>query len=255
VTLEHNQWWLNLLGVDTSNIPQKALFQIEWTWLPQSWQWFVLLGILALGAWGIFWLYRREIDTCPTWAKIALGGLRTFALIHFSGYLFFVISPVELLFINMPVLSSMKWDMIGIAVGTGLLAQTIDYGIGETFSNFVIQRIIGERRYNRYLGRIKRYGDATIFLFCFLPLSSPVAVLVAGMIQYGFLRVFFFCTLGLTAKYILLAHLFGCLRWKKPCTGTGTSMHCIFQRLEFPHGRHCRKTGSMVTGTFSGKRL
>ncbi len=81
MTLEHNQWWLNLLGVDTSNIPAAAKLQIEWTWLPQSWQWFVLLGILGLGAWGVFWLYRREIDTCPMWAKIVLGGLRTFALL------------------------------------------------------------------------------------------------------------------------------------------------------------------------------
>lgn len=134
--------------------------------------------------------------------------LRTFSLLHFSGYLFFIFSPVELLYINMPDLRVMMWDMVSLAVGSALLAQTIDYGIGETFSEFVIQQIIGEKRYRKYLGRIKRYGDVTILLFCLLPLSSPVVALVAGMIQYGILRVLILSTLGLTAKYILLAYLF-----------------------------------------------
>jgi len=158
----------------------------------------VLAGIVVLSV----VLHRLIVlDEEPT--------LRTFAFIHFSGYLFFIISPVELLYINMPNLGEMKWNMVSLAVGTALLAQTIDYGIGDTFSEFVIHKIIGESRYRRYLQRIKRYGDITIVLFCLLPLSSPILILVAGMIQYGILRIFLLSTIGLTAKYIALAYLFG----------------------------------------------
>jgi len=158
----------------------------------------ILVGIVVLSV-----VLRRIIvlDEEPS--------LRTFAIIHFSGYLFFIISPVELLFVNMPDLRANMWDMVGLAVGTALLAQAFDYGIGDTFSRFVIHRIIGERRYKKYLGRINRYGDVTIFLFCFLPLSSPIVVLVAGMIQYGLLRILFISSIGLTAKYIVLAYIFG----------------------------------------------
>ena len=81
MTLENSSWWLHLLGVDTKGIPPNAELEVIWTNLPQSWQWYVVFAIIAIGGYGIFWLYQREINTCPRWAKLVLGGLRTCTLL------------------------------------------------------------------------------------------------------------------------------------------------------------------------------
>lgn len=55
--------------------------QLQWTNLPESWGVFVLLAIIFAIAFGVFWLYRREINTCPMPLKLVLGGLRLAVLL------------------------------------------------------------------------------------------------------------------------------------------------------------------------------
>ena len=65
-------------------------------------------------------------------------GLVSFGLIHFAGYLFFLLMPVEAL---IPVYQAEGHEpalLVAIAVGTALVAQAIDYGIGRAFSARVI---------------------------------------------------------------------------------------------------------------------
>lgn len=75
------RWLLTLLDVDVSDIPAQSEVEFIWMNLPTSWWWFVLLGGIGAGAYLVFWLYRREIDTCPMWAKIVLGCLRCAVLL------------------------------------------------------------------------------------------------------------------------------------------------------------------------------
>lgn len=152
------------------------------------------IAILSLA-----WRYTLTTDEATT--------LPIFAAVHFAGYLFFIISPVELLYAHMLAESHAFTPLFLIAVSTALLAQTIDYAVGYAFSYRVIDRMIGQRKYKRYQQRIDRYGGLTIFFFCLFPLSSPIVVLVAGIMRYPLRWVILFSTLGLSLKYAFMAAL------------------------------------------------
>lgn len=134
--------------------------------------------------------------------------LWTFSAAHFTGYLFLIISPVEILFVHMLGEEHDRALLFGLALGTALLAQTADYIIGLAFSSRVIENIIGEVKYLRNLHRIETYGGWTIFVFCLFPLSSPIVILVAGMIRYPVPRVLLFSSTGLALKYGALILVF-----------------------------------------------
>lgn len=127
--------------------------------------------------------------------------LWTFAAAHFTGYLFFVISPVEILHVHMLGEGHSITTLYALALGTALLAQAGDYAIGRALSSRVIEHIIGERKYRRNLHWIEAYGGWIIFIFCLLPLSSPIVILVAGMIRYPLPQVLLFSSTGLALKY------------------------------------------------------
>lgn len=67
---------LRWLGHDFSNTPADAQLEMQWTNLPASWGVFVLIAVVAAVLWGVYAVYRREIDTCPAWAKLLLATLR-----------------------------------------------------------------------------------------------------------------------------------------------------------------------------------
>ena len=141
-----------------------------------------LIGILA----GIYLL-------SSTLGKAIYGGAQptffSFIFTHFAGYLFFILSPVELLFLYFVRLNYNVFLLIFAAIVTAVLAQLIDYTIGYFVSNRVILAIVGQRRYEKLRGKIDKYGGMAIFIFNLFPLSSPVIVLVAGMVQYPLKKV------------------------------------------------------------------
>ena len=69
------QW---LMGDDPARAGTPRL---QWANLPESWGVFVLLAILAAMAFGVFWLYRREISTCPMPIKLLMAALRLTVLL------------------------------------------------------------------------------------------------------------------------------------------------------------------------------
>ncbi len=133
----------------------------------------------------------------------------SFAIINLSGYLFFILMPVELAFIyylqtdlNMILLNL-------IAIGTALFSQGIDYYIGRSFSKQIIDRLIGRQRYEKAAQEIRRYGNIAIFFFNLLPLSSPVILLAAGMLKHRLKEAFLYSLAGLLLKYLLMTLIFG----------------------------------------------
>jgi membrane protein DedA with SNARE-associated domain len=134
--------------------------------------------------------------------------LTSFSLVHFSGYLFFLLMPVEMAFVyyltwyDAPVL-------IWFALVTAVTAQYIDYLIGFSINSQTITKVINEKRILRAQKYLKKYGALTIFIFNFLPLSSPVIALAAGFLRYNLKDLFIFSILGLLLKYIILSHLTG----------------------------------------------
>ena len=92
-------------------------------------------------------------------------GLVSFGLIHFAGYLFFLLMPVEALIPVYQAEGHAASVLVAIAVGTALCAQAIDYGVGRVFSDRVIDGLIGEERYERFRARIEAWGGWAILVF------------------------------------------------------------------------------------------
>ncbi len=130
--------------------------------------------------------------------------LYSFSIIHFTGYLFFILLPVEAL---LPLYLAKGFSasiLILLAIGTAMLAQLIDYSLGHLTSSKIINDLIGEERYRKAEHAIKYYGFWTVFLFNLLPLSSPIAVFAAGMLRMSLGKVMLLSLLGLTLKYLAI---------------------------------------------------
>jgi len=133
--------------------------------------------------------------------------LFSFGMIHFSGYLFFIMMPVEMAFVYY-----LSWfneaTLILVALSTAVLAQLIDYIIGVFFNNQFITKVISEKKLLKAEGYIHKYGALTVFLFNLLPLSSPVISLAAGVLRYKLKNLMIFSISGLLLKYLLLTLIF-----------------------------------------------
>ncbi len=131
----------------------------------------------------------------------------SFALIHFSGYLFFLLMPVEMAFIYY-LQYFQEIPLIAVALGTAVTAQIIDYLIGLLVGSKSIFRLVGQKRILNAENYIQKYGNITIFIFNLLPLSSPLIALVAGMLKLKFKNLIFYSISGLVIKYIIISFLF-----------------------------------------------
>ncbi len=133
----------------------------------------------------------------------------SFAIVNFSGYLFFLFMPVELAFLYYLRTGYDPWVLNAVAIGTALLSQSIDYAIGYFFSSNIIDRMIGHRRYERAEAEIRKYGKLTLLVFNLFPLSSPVISLAAGMLKYRIKDALLYTFVGLVMKHLLLTLFFG----------------------------------------------
>lgn len=134
--------------------------------------------------------------------------LGSFALIHFAGYLFFLLMPVEALVPIYQAEGHAGGLLVSVAVLTALAAQAIDYGIGRSVREEAVHGLIGEARYVRFKGMIARWGGWAVLLFNLFPLSSPNMLLVAGITRFSALRAFLYSLAGLTVKYTVMVFVF-----------------------------------------------
>jgi len=74
---------LQFLGFDLGNIPPDAQWEFVWTSADAlgSWRIFAFIGALLLMGWFVFYMYRREMDSCPMKARIFLGVVRSLVLL------------------------------------------------------------------------------------------------------------------------------------------------------------------------------
>ncbi|MDH3456451.1 MAG: VTT domain-containing protein [Gemmatimonadota bacterium] len=140
-------------------------------------------------------------------------GLASFTIVHFAGYLFFLLMPVEALLPYYMAEGHRGEVLIVLAVITALVAQVIDYGIGRLLAERVARDIVGQKRYARLRRWVDRWGSAAIFVFNLFPLSSPNMLLVAGMTRFGVVRTFGYSALGLLLKYVGLVYIFDATGW------------------------------------------
>ena len=137
--------------------------------------------------------------------------LFSFGLIHFLGYLFFLLMPVEAL---VPYYITIGHSplLIGLfALVTALGAQVVDYAIGHALPKKTVEEMLGTKKYKKFRKLTRKYGNHVIFLFNLFPLSSPVIVLLAGLERLSFKETMKWCFWGLFFKYgvwIFLTYVF-----------------------------------------------
>lgn len=141
------------------------------------------------------------------WYEGKNQSLVSFALIHFSGYLFFLLMPVEVAYIYYLSFFS-DFEMFSIAMATAVTAQLVDYFIGYSVSTAIVNNLVGEKRILKAEKHILKYGNLTIFIFNLFPLSSSVIAVAAGMLKYSFKGFILYSTVGLAVKYIFLSLVF-----------------------------------------------
>ena len=134
--------------------------------------------------------------------------LISFSTIHFAGYLFFMLMPVELLFTYYLIEDFSIPILLVTALITAIFAEIIDYFIGYLISRHVIDKLIGKRRYLKTKKYIDKYGNLAVFVFNVLPLSSSILSLVAGMLRYKFRNFLIYSLSGLFIKYIIIILFF-----------------------------------------------
>lgn len=133
--------------------------------------------------------------------------LGSFALLHGAGYLFFILMPVELLIPYYQAAGHPEHVLFVLAVGTACIAQAVDLGIGWALSGSFIEGMIGEVRHRKASATMERYGAWAIFGFNLFPLSSPILLLVAGMMRFNPWKALLVSLAGLSGKYLLLIYL------------------------------------------------
>jgi membrane protein DedA with SNARE-associated domain len=141
------------------------------------------------------------------WYEGKNQSLFSFALIHFSGYLFFLLMPVEMAYIYYLSFFS-ELNMFSVALATAFGAQLIDYFIGISLSKAIINNIVGEHRIIKVEKYILKYGNLTIFIFNLFPLSSSVIAVAAGMLKFRVKDFIIYSVAGLVVKYTVLSLIF-----------------------------------------------
>lgn len=128
----------------------------------------------------------------------------SFILLHFAGYLFFLLMSVEGIYIYY-LSEGLNWIfLLLLAIFTSFFAQVVDYMIGYILSEKVIEKLIGYKRYVHSRRLIDKYGKPIVFLFSLSPFSSPIILLITGMLKSDYRTIFTYSFLGLTVKYVII---------------------------------------------------
>jgi|SRR3989344_4458691 len=158
----------------------------------------------------LFFLGITIILISVTLGKTLLEGqestLKSFILLHFGGYLFFLIMPVEALVPYYTGIGYNKFLILILALITAILAQLLDYGIGRLTSHDIITKLIGKKKFERGKKYIDNYGLWALFFFNLLPISSPILTLIAGMMRVNLKKVLYYSIPGLLIKYLVLIY-------------------------------------------------
>ena len=131
-------------------------------------------------------------------------GLVSFTLIHFAGYLFFLLMPVEALVPLYLAGGDPAHVLIGISVVTALMAQAIDFSIGYVVSEKVVDTLISRRKFEKFKRTFDKWGGWAIFTFNLFPLSSPNMLLVSGIMRYNGVKALAISACGLFLKYMVI---------------------------------------------------
>ncbi len=133
--------------------------------------------------------------------------LFSFTAIHFAGYLFFILLPVETIVPYYQAAGHNGFYLVLIAVSTGVIAQILNFFIGRLISADVINHLIGQKRYQKAEYHIQTYGSWAVFIFNLFPLASSVLSFVAGVVRFSWRKQIIYSFFGLLIKYVVMVYV------------------------------------------------
>ncbi len=168
--------------------------RLQWANMPESWGVFVLIIVILAIIFGVFWMYRREINTCPMPIKMLMGFLRlTVLLLLVAMYLepsvFY--QKVNLIKPTIAMLrdSSLSFDRGDnyrskdqanqLAEATGLLAQ--DIASGEIKRSALLNQAF--KKNPKLLEKLRNKGSIRVINFS--DGNAPIAVIPAIVEKQG----------------------------------------------------------------------
>lgn len=134
--------------------------------------------------------------------------LESFLMINFVGYLFFIIMPIEALFLYYLTESYNPITLILGATITGFFGQMVDFMLGKLIDEKHAITIVGKEKYGKIKHILHKYGKPIIFVFSLSILSSPLVTFISGIVKCDWKMIFFYGFLGLLVKYIIITGVY-----------------------------------------------
>jgi len=175
--------FLKFLGFDLDNIPPDAQWEFVWTSADAlgSWRIFLYLGILVALAWGVFHMYRREMESCPPTTRIFLGVVRTLVLVVLA--LVFLGPAIRVKEIktrqdvilvlvdeSLSMLTPDRYlDDDAVARVAAVLGKTADQVRSERPNRTVIINSILEREGGKFIADLTKQGNVKVSFFSTRP--------------------------------------------------------------------------------------
>jgi membrane protein YqaA with SNARE-associated domain len=132
----------------------------------------------------------------------------SFILLHFMGYLFFLLMPVEGIFLYYLTEGYSPIPLLIAAILSASLGQLVDYLIGKLVNEKFARDFVGKIKYKNFKSKINKYGSLIIFIFSVSLLPSSIIAFLLGVIKSDWKRVYLYSLLGLTIKYVIVLLFF-----------------------------------------------
>jgi len=133
-----------------------------------------------------------------------LTGLGAFYTTFFGG-LFFIPTPIEVLFIttlrmsNISPIALISLYMVGM-----IFSFTFNYFIGKRLSE-ISKRFIGAKKFYKIKGFLNKHGMWGVFMFNVLPLPSQPLSTILGVFNYNRTRFYLMFISGQLIKFIVIS--------------------------------------------------
>ena len=137
------------------------------------------------------------------------GDLRGAAVIMFSGSLFFLFLPLEILFLTFLRNGANPVSLLLVTISVLVVSHSINYAIGKRL-DALSKILISPKKFYKLKGLLNHYGPLLIFIVNALPLSSPVLSAILGSFRYRKIRFYLYTISGQIILYfsLILIHLY-----------------------------------------------
>jgi len=125
------------------------------------------------------------------------------SIITFTGGLFFIAYPAELIFLIFTRAGYSIFYISLIMIITTMFSQMVNYGVGFYIEEKILHKFVRERK-KEFLSSLKKYDYFFIILINILPLPADILSVILGMVKYDFRKAMLYTIIGKLLKFVFL---------------------------------------------------